>query len=129
MTIDRDRRRRELTAALYGRPLDRALELPGVWEDLEAEAADYAAGDRTALATPRMIEDLRALQRQQRQVGFQMRLFNSTDDVLIVPGFMGSALTDVGGRFGLIWIDPAIAFDTAQLSALRLGPFDPKRPT
>src|SRR5439155_24989144 len=47
----------------------------------------------------------------------------STDDVILVPGFMGSTLSDMTGGYGLIWIDPKLVIDGTQLSALRLGAF------
>ncbi|MEI8378620.1 MAG: hypothetical protein WCJ09_00735 [Planctomycetota bacterium] len=41
--------------------------------------------------------------------------------VVIVPGFLGSALTDTFGDNGLIWIDPMLVTDGSQLSALKLA--------
>jgi pimeloyl-ACP methyl ester carboxylesterase len=42
--------------------------------------------------------------------------------VLVVPGFLGSSLSDTTGGNELIWIDPTLAFDGTQLSALQLAP-------
>ena len=73
-----------------------------LWEDLEAEAAAHAAGDRYRLATPEMLAQIRKLQVLQAQSSRELSLFKSTDDVIIVPGLLGSALEDTSGRFGLI---------------------------
>jgi hypothetical protein len=125
-------RRSRIASALYGRPLNRALALqqkpaskgvPSLWEDLEGEAADHAAGDSSALVTPEMLAQIRKLQTQEHAAGRELGLFNSTDDVIIIPGFMGSALEDTSGKFGLIWIDPRIALDASELSELRLNDF------
>ena len=125
-------RRSRIASALYGRPLNRALALqqkpaskgvPSLWEDLEGEAADHVAGDSSALVTPEMLAQIRKLQSQEHAAGRELGLFNSTDDVIIIPGFMGSALEDTSGKFGLIWIDPRIALDASELSELRLNDF------
>ena len=51
----------------------------------------------------------------------ELGLFFSTDDVIIVPGFMGSELVDLTGGNGLIWIDPRLVFSAEELLALRLA--------
>jgi len=55
-----------------------------------------------------------------RATGPTLSLFRSTDDVIIVPGFMGSELDDVTGDNGLVWIDPLLVLDSDQLSTLQL---------
>jgi hypothetical protein len=58
-----------------------------------------------------------------------MALFFSTDDVIVVPGLMGSTLRDVQGDLGLIWIDPTLALDDGrELDALRLAAFAADQP-
>ena len=42
---------------------------------------------------------------------------------LIVPGFLGSTLTDKKGKHGLIWINPGLLKDGTPLQALRLDPW------
>jgi hypothetical protein len=52
------------------------------------------------------------------------RLFFSTDTVVVVPGFLASALSDtISGGLGLIWVDPLLSFRD-ELGALQLGPYD-----
>jgi hypothetical protein len=52
------------------------------------------------------------------------RAFFSTDAVVVVPGFLGSSLSDTQpGGLGLIWVDPLL-FRSNEIGALRLGPFD-----
>ena len=52
------------------------------------------------------------------------RLFFSTDTVVVVPGFLASALSDtIGGGLGLIWVDPLLSVRD-ELGALQLGPYD-----
>jgi len=50
--------------------------------------------------------------------------------VILVPGFLGSSLTDETGGNGLIWVDPGLvlAGGGEQLSALKLVPFDRTKP-
>lgn len=42
---------------------------------------------------------------------------------LIVPGFLGSTLTDKKGKHGLIWINPGLLKDGTPLQALQLDPW------
>jgi pimeloyl-ACP methyl ester carboxylesterase len=69
--------------------------------------------------------DLRRELWKQTQTGLL-----SNKNVVIVPGFMGSQLTDVGeANKGLIWIDPKLYFtsseDDSEISALQLAKYDP----
>ena len=55
---------------------------------------------------------------------FTQRAFLSTDAVVIVPGFLASALGDTAaGGFGLIWADPLLPIRD-ELGALQLAPYD-----
>ena len=88
-----DERRRRIVQALSGRTLREAIELPDVRKDLYEEAA---AGGDDALVTPEMLANAEKLRAYERQAGPTLQLFYSTDDLILVPGFLGSALYDVG---------------------------------
>src|SRR5262245_16673000 len=104
--------------------LERLFDQPGGRQILEAEARDP-----TGLITPDGLAYLQVLREERRQAGTRMALFFSTDDVIVVPGLMGSTLRDVQGDLGLIWIDPALALDDGrELDALRLAAFDADHP-
>lgn len=116
----RAERRQRLLQALQGRRLDEAYLLPDVRRDLEAEAADT---DADRLVTPDQLELTRELA-ALKVAGAESFAFFSTDQVVIVPGFMASELSDVAPRgFGLIWLSLSIVFRD-RLSALQLAPFD-----
>ena len=88
--------------------------------------AEAASTDPDRLVPPdliRVAEEARAVQAGKPPLG----MFFSTDDVILVPGFMGSELTDVGGPDGLIWIDPFLVAGTGKLLDLALAPY-PTRP-
>lgn len=99
------------------------LDQPDGRAVLEAEAADPEG-----LITGEGLDRLLAVRERRRQTGGRLGLFFSTDDVILVPGFMGCTLRDVGGGHGLIWIDPTLVIDGDQLSALRLAGFDADKP-
>src|SRR3954447_18740204 len=95
-------RRRRLMAGALGRPLDEAYQHPQIRVDLESEAA---SGDPEALVTPAMLEDLRDLMAEKRALARRAengpagaRLFFSTDAVVLVTGFLASALGDAAER-------------------------------
>jgi pimeloyl-ACP methyl ester carboxylesterase len=117
--MDNDRRRR-LVEELQGRRLDEAYQIPSIRADLEQEAVSPSP-DR--LVTADQLAQLRELiaERDQATEALAPEAFFSTDQVVVVPGFMGSSLSDVSPNgLGLIWITPAIAlFD--RLSNLRLS--------
>lgn len=117
-------RRQRIIAALRGRGLEQAAADPRLRADLEAEAA---APEPDRLVHPdllRVVDEARAVCLRQPALG----LFFSTDDVIIVPGLMGSELVDLTGGIGLIWIDPRLVFSADELLALRLAGFAPGRP-
>jgi pimeloyl-ACP methyl ester carboxylesterase len=114
-------RRQRIIAGLQGRGLDQAIADPALWNDLEAEAR---SDDPHKLVTP----DLLLVARQARMVRLRepnLGLFFNTDDVILIPGFLGSQLVDAGGGNGLIWIDPTLVFAGGQLLALGLGAYQP----
>src|SRR3954463_7677813 len=106
-------RRRRLMAGALGRSLDEAYRHPQIRADLEAEAA---SGDPEALVTPAMLDDLRDLMAEKQALALRAesepsaaRLFFSTEAVVLVPGFLASALGDAAERgLGLIWVDPTV---------------------
>jgi hypothetical protein len=123
-------RRLRIIDLLRGRSLDEALDIPEARALLEAEADDAETSPearRDALITRPALDRLEELRRQRHQAGPSFELFFSTDDVIIVPGFMGSELRDAGGH-GLIWIDPTLPLHPGELDFLRLSPFDPNGP-
>lgn len=88
---------------------------------LEAIEEREVAGGRTAVD-----RDLAA--EQPEEAGIEVRVapraLFSTDQVVIVPGFLASALGDaVPDGHGLIWIDPLLYF-REELSKLQLAPYD-----
>jgi hypothetical protein len=124
LPLDRTERHRRIAAAgsllvLLDQPDGRAV--------LEAEADDPAVTDRERLLTRAALDHLLML-RANRDRSRASLGFLGTDDVLIVPGFMGSALKDVSGPHGLIWIDPRLFLDEAQIAALRLAEFQRGKP-
>jgi hypothetical protein len=117
-------RRERIIAGMRGRSLDEAAADPQLRQDLRDEAN---SPDPDRLVTP----DLVQLMEQARELRLKqpsLQLFFSTDDVILVPGFLGSQLADVAGRDGLIWIDPKLVFGAGKLMDLRLAPFDRTRP-
>ena len=113
-------RRRRLLANLQGRALAEALNDPGLWAEVEAEAHDP---DLDSLLTPAVLDHLRELA-DARTPGpsTSPELFESTDAVVIVPGFLASGLRDESPRgLGTVWLGAATA---QHMGALELGPFD-----
>lgn len=108
--------------------LQAVLDAPDGPALLEAEASDPDESHK--LITPAQLAYLVAVHAQQRRPEARLGLFFSTDDVIIVPGFLGSSLTDETGGNGLIWIDPTLVLPGhgAELSALQLATFDEGKP-
>jgi hypothetical protein len=122
--MDRTQRHRRIVAAgslvtLLGEPDGRAI--------LEAEADDASIDDRERLVTRSALDHLLLLHANQERSRAALG-FLGTDDVLIVPGFMGSALKDVRGPHGLIWIDPRLFLDDGEVAALELAKYHPGVP-
>ena len=117
-------RRQKIIEGLRGRDLDQAVADPDLLKAMREEAEST---DPNRLVTPdllRVAEEARAVRREQPPLGF----FFSTDDVILVPGFLGSELVDVQGLDGLIWVDPKmLLFGTDKLLDLKLNPL-PDRP-
>ncbi len=101
--------------------LNTLLDQPDGRAILEAEAAD--ADQKHRLITKDQLAHLLATRREARRPDRRLGAFFSTDDAIIVPGFMGSRLSDATGGNGLIWIDPKLVINGDQLSALRLAHF------
>jgi hypothetical protein len=120
-----------LLRALHGRSLEDAFRRPEVRRDLLAEATE----DRPdALITREQFDHVdRQIARKcdvvrSRRLSTGPRaaprgLFTSDQKAIIVPGFLGSELSDVAGGHGLIWISPRSFFGDL-LGYLRLAPYD-----
>jgi hypothetical protein len=123
--IDPAERRRRIAQA---GSLEAVLEQPDGRELLEAEASD--PDESRKLITHDQLAHLLAVHAEKERPGARLGLFFSTDDVILVPGFLGSSLTDETGGNGLIWVDPelVLAGGEKQLSALKLASFDEKKP-
>lgn len=119
--IPEKRRQRILEA----RSLDRLLDESDGEVILRAEAA-YDEDKR--LITPAQLDFLLTLRSERRKALTKPQFLFSSEDVILIPGFLGSTLVDVSGANGLIWIDPLLVFNGGQLSALRLGTFDENTP-
>ena len=63
---------------------------------------------RVSSSPPTSSHHLLAVHAEKGSPGARFGLFFSTDDVILVPGFLGSSLTDETGGNGLIWVDPAL---------------------
>jgi len=112
--------KRAIVEYLEHTPFERAIERPDFRALLEADSQTgrplYKADSIAALKEAR---DVRAAKRARPT----MKAFFSNKSVLIVPGFMGSQLRDDGAN-GLIWIDPRLYVNAAEISALKLKPYD-----
>jgi hypothetical protein len=91
---------------------------------LRQEASDASLPESEKIITSEsQVDLLLALRSNHLNAETKLGLFFSTDDVLIVPGFMGCSLRDVGGQHGLIWINPSLLINAGQLDALKLSGF------
>ncbi|MBV8309546.1 MAG: alpha/beta fold hydrolase, partial [Planctomycetaceae bacterium] len=138
MPIDEQERRRRLLAETQGRRLDEAIQHRDIREDLNAEAADP---DPDSLVTPEMVDLLHELMAEKEaelgqpagvpggvipsQAAAESKAFFSTDQVIIVPGFLGSSLSDIApGGLGLIWVSPWL-YRNNEFGDLTLGAYGP----
>jgi hypothetical protein len=123
---ERDNQRRQrIIAGLRGRDLQNVVDDPVLLADMRAESEST---DEDKLVPRDLMRQLDAV-RVNRPAHSPLSLFFSTDDVIIVPGFMGSELSDlrpVGP--GLIWVDPKLVLDGSELLALRLAKYEKDRP-
>jgi hypothetical protein len=119
-----ERRRRIMLAG----SLQAVLDQPDGRDLLEAEASDPEESRK--LITQPQLAYLLAIHAEQQRPEARLGLFFSTDDVIIVPGFLGSSLTDETGGNGLIWVDPGLVLPGhgAELSALQLATFAEGKP-
>jgi hypothetical protein len=108
--------------------LQALLDQPDGRQLLEEEAAD--PDNTKKLITKDQLNYLLAIHEERKRPGARFGLFFSTDDVIIVPGFLGSSLTDETGGNGLIWVDPGLVLPGRgkKLSALKLAAFDKTKP-
>src|SRR5262245_26854796 len=91
---DRETRHKRIVEA---GSLDALLDEPDGRAILEAEAADPDRQHR--LINPDQLAHLIAARRERHRTDRRLGAFFSTDDVILVPGFMGSTLRDVAGPF------------------------------
>jgi hypothetical protein len=120
-------RRARILEVLRKTPLEDALARDDFRRDLTAEAAATDPHDPDALITPRVLEDYLSIAPEWRTRKASAMLAAHGARVIVVPGFMGSALRDITGGCGLIWIDPSLAVNGQEIKALTLGPYRPNR--
>ena len=122
MALSSPERQNRLLAALQGQSLFSAYLKPELRQDLEAEADAADLPDSAKLVRRDMLDHIRELLADPDRgpdlvteapgiSARSMGLFFSTDLVVVVPGFLGSTLSDVkpGGN-GLIWANPNVLF-------------------
>ena len=80
-----------IIAGLRGRDLQNVADDPALLADMRAESEST---DEDKLVPRDLMRQLDAV-RANRSADVPMGLFFSTDDVIIVPGFMGSELSDL----------------------------------
>ncbi len=134
MALSSAQRQSRLLTELHRQSLFSAYLNPDLRPNLEAEAKDPDLPDRSKLIRLDMLEKVQQLladpERKPDLIsehpGVSARsvgLFFSTDLVVIVPGFLGSTLSDVQtAGYGLIWVNPNIAFRD-RLGLLQLAPY------
>jgi hypothetical protein len=121
-------RRQRLVRDLQGRTLEQAYLRSDIRSDLEAEADD---SDPARFITRDQLNYLGELVDDQIQAarfpeGASVKFahWRPERQAVIVPGFLGSELSDVDPRGdGLIWISPSLAFSD-RLSSLQLARYD-----
>ena len=113
-----ERRRRIAQAG----SLEALLNDPGGRTILEDEASEPDAATR--LITKDQLDYLLLIHNSRRQAAAKLGLSFAIEDVIVVPGFMGSSLRDTAPQgFGLIWISPGLVITGTPLSALKLASF------
>ncbi|MDR3636033.1 MAG: hypothetical protein P4L84_19680 [Isosphaeraceae bacterium] len=127
-------RRSRLLSELQKQSVFTAYMRPELRRDLEAEADDPDIPERDKIVRRDMLERVEQLLADPERgpdlvsegPGVSARalgLFFSTDLVVVVPGFLGSALSDVRpGGFGLIWVNPNVLFRD-RLGLLQLAAY------
>ena len=123
-SVDRNERCRRIIEA---GSLQTLLDQPNGYEILEAEANDPGVDDRYKLVTAPALNHLLLLCKNRNRGKPNLGLLG-TDDVIIVPGFMGSELKDVIGPHKLIWIDPKLFLSSGQVAALKLAGYQRGKP-
>jgi pimeloyl-ACP methyl ester carboxylesterase len=134
MASPAEERRRRLLASTQGRRLDEAIQHRDIRNDLQAEADDP---DPDSIVTPDMVDQLHELMQEKEEelgqpagvppsvipadIAGTPKAFFSTDTVIIVPGFLASALSDTApGGLGLIWVSPWL-YTNNEFGELTLG--------
>ncbi len=125
----RDRQRlKRIIEGLRGREFNKAIADKDLWDAIREEASSDDPDKLVTQGTVRVLEGARARQK----AGRSLSLFFSTDDVIIVPGFMGSELVDLSEEDGLAWVDPRLVMgkpeDVGKLNRLELGHYTPGKP-
>lgn len=117
-------RRQEILTRLRGRRIDRAVvQDSGLLKLLEQEAD---SGVESPLIDREYLNELRQLTRETAARPASFALFAKKEDVFLVPGFLGSSLTDQAPRgHELIWVDPTLVVNPQQLNALQLAALPP----
>lgn len=117
-------RRQRIAAGLRNGGFTQAYTDVALWEDMQAEAR---SGDPDRLVNQDMLRVVESARASRQEGQMPLGLFFSTDDVIILPGILGSELIDVRGRDGVIWIDPKLVagavLGTAKLNHLKLAPY------
>jgi hypothetical protein len=125
---EKNARRQRIVEGLRGRGLEQASSDEHLRQDMLDEAR---SGDPDRLVTDDMLRVVQ-LAREVQSGPPPLGLFFSTDDVILVPGFLGSELVDVSGKDGVIWIDPKLLtgalLGTDELLDLKLAPYQPGQP-
>jgi hypothetical protein len=131
-------RQQRLLLELQNQSLVSAYLKPDLRLDLEAEANDPEVAEAAKLVRREMLDRIKELlddpERRPDLVSespgvstHSLSLFFSTDLVVVVPGFLGTSLSDIKGGFGLLWINPLIVFRD-RLGLLQLGAYsDPEK--
>jgi hypothetical protein len=114
-------RRQRILETLRKTPLEDALARDDFRQDLEAEAKATRPDDPDALITPDVLEDYLTHAPVWRHRKAAALLATRGARVIVVPGFLGSALRDTSGPYGLIWVDPTLIVNGQELNALKLA--------
>ena len=117
-------RRQLILQSLRGRDIEQAIADPKLWAAIKDEAESDDPDKLVTKEAVRLVEDTRRKQSKDRSLS----LFFSSDDALIIPGFLGSELDDVKGSDGVIWIDPLLLTGDpsrlVKLNKLKLKPYE-----
>ena len=120
----RQARRARIFRAMLDQDLSQAVFERELWADLRAEAETSA----DPLISVETLDALEASRRKRLLDNSHAAFFN-TDDVILIPGFLGSRLVDASGDRGVVWVDHRmLRGKTDNLLDLALGPYRPGEP-